>query len=133
MDEVEVEVVELEVFEGALAGVDEGCGRVVVVPDFGVDPEFGARDAVALEFGEDGADLLFVSVDFGAVEVAVSDGGGGADGFGHGVEGDVIGAEGAETEGGDGAVVERDAGDHFCRLGDDDEGAMGRWSDGAMG
>jgi hypothetical protein len=98
MDEVKVEVVELEIVEGTLAGFDDGFGGVAVVPDFGVDPEIGARDAAAHDLAEGTADLLLVSINGGAVEVAVAGGRGTEDGFGGGFVGNVVGSEGAEAD-----------------------------------
>ena len=58
------------------------------------------------------ANAIFVAVDGGAIEVPVADGGGALDGRGDFVRRDVVGAEGAEADGGHaGAGVESSLGD----------------------
>ena len=109
VDEVEIEHVELQVAQGALAGSADVLGLVVGVPKFRSDPELvAAAETVAEGGGDPGTDLGLVAVVAGAVEVAVAEadrlvdeaGEGGLGHFPH-----------AQTDGGERAAVgKREAG-----------------------
>ena len=112
MDQVHVQVVELQVGERLAEGRDDVGFGVLVVPELAGDPELLARDAAGDDLAQGEADAVFVAVDAGAIEVAVAHGGGAFDGRGDFVRGDVVAAEGAQSDGRHpGAGVESSFGD----------------------
>ena len=85
---------------------------MLIVPELAGDPEVLARDAAGDDFFQCRADAVFVAIDAGTIEVAVAYGGGAFYGLGDLVGGDVVAAEGAESDGRhSGACVERSLGD----------------------
>ena len=71
MDEIEVDVVELESFEIGLEGGFDAFRTMIVIPEFRGDKHFLPLDLPRLEHLLDRfADLLFISVPFGSVELA---------------------------------------------------------------
>ena len=112
VDQVHVQVVELQVGERLAEGRDDVGFGVLVVPELAGDPQLLARDAARDDLLQNEANSIFVAIDAGAIEVAVAHGGGALDGRGDFVRGDVVAAEGAESDGRHaGAGVESSLGD----------------------
>jgi hypothetical protein len=70
VDEVQVDVVEPELLEREVHGVDDGLRPLVAVPQLGRDEQLVARDAGFLDRA---ADALLVAVGGSGVDVPVSD------------------------------------------------------------
>src|SRR5271157_3148527 len=73
MDEIEIDVVELESLETGLEGGLDAFRTMIVIPELRGDKHFLALNLPRLEHILDRfADLLFISVAFGSVELAKS-------------------------------------------------------------
>src|ERR1039458_1829023 len=74
MNEVEVEVVEAQIGERLAARSDHLILAVFVVPKLRSNPEVFALDAAAKDLLECGANLCFIAIDRGAIEVTIAGG-----------------------------------------------------------
>src|SRR5271157_4704191 len=73
MDEIEIDVVELESLETGLEGGLDAFRTMIVIPELRGDKHFLSLNLARLEHRLDRfADLLFISVPFGSVELAKS-------------------------------------------------------------
>src|ERR1700679_1753780 len=76
VDEVEIEVVEPQVRQALPAcGGDAGRG-VLIIPDFGIDPQLGTEDTARHNFSQRLADEMFVSINRSAVKMPIARSGG---------------------------------------------------------
>ena len=98
MDEIEVEIIEPQIGERLLAGGDHVLRGVLVVPELGGNPQLLPLDARGHHFSQRAADLSFIAVNGGAVEVPVTNARGGLYGLGNLGRGNMIGAEGAKAD-----------------------------------
>ena len=73
MNQVQVQVVDLEVRQGFLAGCDDIVFTVFVVPELRRDPNFLATEFVLEKILEHLADFAFVAVNGCAIKVAITD------------------------------------------------------------
>ena len=99
MDQVHVQVVELQVGERLAEGRDDVGFRVFIVPELAGDPKLIAGDAAGNDLAQGQPDAVFVAIDTSAIEVTIAHGGGAFDGRCDLVRGDVIAAEGAQSDG----------------------------------
>ena len=83
MNQVQVEIVQLQVFERLLAGGNHVLFIVLVVPQLRSDPQVFALDAGLHGFAERLPDQMLVAVDGGAVDVAITNLNRAFDGFGN--------------------------------------------------
>src|ERR1039458_8751534 len=92
-------VVELQVGQRLAEGRDDIGFRVLIVPELAGDPELLAGDAAGDDLAQGEANAVLIAIDAGAIEVAVADGSGAFDGGGDLAGGDVVAAEGAQSDG----------------------------------
>src|ERR1039457_2364612 len=99
VDQVHVQVVELQVGQRLAEGRDDIASGVLIVPELAGDPKLLARDAAGDDLAQGEANAVLIAIDAGAIEVAVAHLGGALDSRGDFVGGDVVAAEGAQSDG----------------------------------
>jgi len=97
MNEIQIEIIELQVGQRLLTGGDHILRRVLVVPELGGNPQLLPLHARSHHLSQRAADLGLIAVNGGAVEMPVTKASRRLDGFGNPVRGNMIGAEGAQS------------------------------------
>ena len=98
MDKVQIEIVELEISQGFLAGSNHILFAMLVVPKLGGDPQFFSLDAGLHYFNEGLSDLSFISVDGRTVEMPIAESRRGDHRFGNFTGGIMVGPERAQSD-----------------------------------
>jgi hypothetical protein len=73
VNQVEIEIIELQIFQGFFARWDYIALSVLVVPEFRGDPDFVTTESVLEEFLKYVTNPILVAIDRSAVKVAIPD------------------------------------------------------------
>jgi len=115
--EIEVHIIQAKVLEGGGQAAEHVAGLVHVVPQLAGDKQLVPAHQARGEYpAQRPADLLFIAVDRGAVNVAIAQGNGFFNGVRHLLGGNMVAAKGTQADGGHtGPGVEQLTG-HLVRI-----------------
>ncbi len=111
MHQVKVQIIQLQIGQRLSAAGDHVPFGVLIVPQLAGDPEFLARNPAGHNVPKGETDSIFVAVDAGAIEMAVTGLRRIANGIGDLIRRHVVTAECAQSDGGhSGACIKSSAG-----------------------